>query len=244
MFFLLLLFGILLDKIPKMENWKIKLISYFSIVALTYFLQKKFKIFQILFQILILPFSIFFVVFAIGIPFLILQMHLLIYFALCFFIPSVFFQLYEYLQYPPINIQLKVYVILSFSVICSVVFQKQIKYIVHTFSPARLKTSEKLRPYKIGELSDYLLSESNIKFLVFIIYFVIIVCVNFYNFQNLSYYDSEKIDKAVLQSFVTYIAFDRIISNLKQVEFKPSEMVKKMKNSIFNKMEQLDNINK
>jgi hypothetical protein len=108
------------------------------------------------------------------------------------------------------------------------------------FLPACLKNSEKLKPYNIEELSNYLLSENNIKFVVFIIYFILIVIVNFYNFQDLSYYKTEKIDKAVIQSFVTYIAIDRIISSLKQVEFKPSEMVKKLMQSINNKFNQLD----
>ena len=244
MFFCVFLFGILIDYIPTIDNWKLKLFLYFSILLLGYFLQGRIKIVDYFYQLLALPFTIFFAVYTIGIPFLMLQVHLILYLAFCSLIPASLYGFYEYLKYPPISMQLKVYLILSFTVMCSVIFQKQIKYIVHTFSPARLKTSEKLKPYKIEELSNYLLSENNIKFVVFVIYFIIIVMINFYNFQDLSYYETEKIDKAVLQSFVTYISFDRIISSLKQVEFKPSEMVKKMTNSIISKMEQLNNIKK
>jgi len=240
MFFSIIFFGIVFDYIPKIENWKIKLISYLFILIILYVLHKKHKIINVVYQIFAFPFTVFFTVFTIGIPFLMLQFHLLIYLALCTMIPVSLYELYEYLQYPPLSIQLKVYFLLSFTVMCSVIFQKQIKYMVHAISPARLKTSEKLKPYNIEELSNYLLSENNIKFVVFAIYFIIIVMVNFYNFQDSSYYETEKIDKAVLQSFVTYISFDRIISSLKQVEFKPSEMIKKMIHSINNKIEHLD----
>lgn len=242
----LLLFTFLFEYIPTIKNWKIYLIIYVVLLVIAYILGGKIKnkIISFLYLLLASPFGIFYAVFTIAIPFLMLQVHLFLYLGLCFLIPTLLYRLYEFLGFTPITMQLQVYLTLSLTVICSIIFYKQIRYIVHTFSPARLKTSEKLKPYKIEELSNYLISENNIKFVVFVIYFIIIVIVNFYNFQDLSYYETEKIDKAVIQSFVTYIAFDRIISSLKQVEFKPSEMVKKLRQSINNKFDQLDNINK
>lgn len=242
MILFLLLFIFLFEFIPTVKNWKIYLTAYVFFLIITYILEGKIKnkIISFLYLILAFPFVIFFAFYTIAFPFLILQVHLFLYLGLCFLIPTLLYRLYEFLGFSPITIQLQVYLILSFTVICSIIFYKQIRYIVHAFSPARFKNSEKLKPYNIEELSNYLLSENNIKFVVFIIYFILIVIVNFYNFQDLSYYKTEKIDKAVIQSFVTYIAFDRIISSLKQVEFKPSEMVKKLRLSIINKYNKLD----
>lgn len=242
----LLLFTFLFEYIPTIKHWKTYLIAYVITLIIFYILEGKFKskIVSFLYLILASPFGIFYAVFTIAVPFLMLQVHLFLYLGLCFLIPTLIYRLYEYFGFPIITTQLEVYLTLTVTVMCSIIFHRQIRYIVHAFSPARLKTSEKLKPYRIEELSNYLLSENNIKFVVFVIYFLIIVTVNFYNFQDSSYYETEKIDKAVLQSFVTYIAFDRIISSLKQVEFKPSEMVKKLRQSIGNKFDQLDNINK
>jgi hypothetical protein len=236
----------LINYIPTYKNWKYFILLYFILLTIFYVIGNRFKnkIISYVFIILALPFILLYFIGTIGIPFMMLQVHLILYLALCFAIPTLTYNLYEYLGYPPISAELKVYLILSVSVICSVIFQRQIKFLVHKFSPARLKTSEKLRPYNIEELSNYLLSENNIKFVVFVVYFTIIVIVNYFNFKGSSYYNTEKIDKAVLQSFVTYIAFDRIISSLKQVEFKPTEMISKMAKSISAKMEQLDKIKK
>lgn len=242
-----LLFNIIVSLIVYLgtfQYWKTFVLIYITLLITLFFLVQrvKNKFISLVLLILSSPIGILYIFGTIGIPFLILQVHLFFYLALCFISPVLLFYLYEFIGYPKTSIELKIYLILSSAVICSVVFHKQLKYVVHTFSPARFKTSEKLRPYNIEELSNYLLSENNIKLVVFVIYLIAIVFVNFYNFSDLTFYETANIDKAVLQSFVTYIAFDRIISSVKQVEFKPSEMVRKIRRSILNKIEQLENI--
>ncbi|MNG38928.1 hypothetical protein D3C84_1268040 [compost metagenome] len=49
--------------------------------------------------------------------------------------------------------------------------------------------------------------------------------------QNKSFYDNPNIDKAVLQSFVTFVAIDRILTIVKQTEFKPSKLLEILKSS-------------
>jgi hypothetical protein len=244
MFYMLILFGNSIEYIPTVKNWKIILLIYAVVLIILFFINAKFKnkITSFLILILTLPFSVFYLVFTIGIPFLFLQIHLFLYLTFCGAIPMIGLKIYEYFNFPTLNLQLKVYLVLSMTVILATIFQKQIKFLVHKLSPARLKTSEKLRPYKIEKLSDYLLSENNIKFVVFVIFFILIVVINFSNLQELSYFQTTSVDKAVIQSFVTYIAFDRIITNLKKIEFKPSEMLKKIIESIKNKLEQIEKL--
>src|SRR5690606_2454094 len=157
-----------------------------------FFLQRKFKnkVIDIPYQILAFPFTLFFAIATIGIPFLMLQLHLFYYLGLCFTFPMIIYQAYEAFGNPIINTQLKVYLIVTFAVMCSVLFRSPILWFVHKFSPARLKTSEKLRPYNLDELSNYLISENNIKFVIFTLYFILIVFINFYSFQDSSYYET------------------------------------------------------
>src|SRR5690606_22308631 len=232
MFLCLHFYGLLLEYLLIVENLIIKLLVYLFTIFILYVFKLKIKFIKYLYYILTLPILIPYVIFTIGFPFIYLQLQILFYLVVCSVIPLFTLGVYSFLKYPPISLQLKVYLILTCTVFCSVIFQKQFKWIVDTLSPARFKTSNNLKSYNIKELSDYELTENNIKFVVFLIYFIIILLVNFYNFQDLSYYKTEEIDKAVIQSFVTYIAFDRIISSMKKVEFKPSEMIKKMIQSV------------
>ena len=60
--------------------------------------------------------------------------------------------------------------------------------------------------------------------------------VNFFKFQDMSLFGNNNYDSAVLQSFITFIAFDRALTILKQLEFKPSDLLMKIVTSINNKI--------
>ncbi|MEO8236564.1 MAG: hypothetical protein ABI576_00550 [Flavobacterium sp.] len=229
----------LIDYIGSLKYSRYYFSIYFLLFVILYFLSNrvKGKILQLLFKIVALPFSILFAIITIGIPFISLFMHIILYVLISTILPLTFFSLQSRNFFPTISLQLATYIALTLTFISSVLFHRQIIYLVHAISPARLKTSEKLRPYNIEELSKYLLSESNIKFVIFSIYLLLLAFINFSNLQNDQYFSSQDVDKAVLQSFATFLAFDRIISNLKQLEFKPSEMLDKIRKGIGNKID-------
>ncbi|WP_143147333.1 hypothetical protein [Chishuiella changwenlii] len=111
---------------------------------------------------------------------------------------------------------------------------------VAKISPARYKDSQKLKPYNIKEISEYLLSQDNLKIIIYTFNFIAIIFLNVYNFQNLDFCDKIPLfEKPILQSLVSFIAFDRAITLFKGLKFKPSEMFEKILNGIKNKKESL-----
>ena len=86
-----------------------------------------------------------------------------------------------------------------------------------------------------NKLTDYFLSENNIKFIIYFCYFLYLLVFNLFTFQEHSFYSSPMMDRAVLQSFITFIALERLLSNLKDLDFKPSEMLKLLLTSISGK---------
>jgi hypothetical protein len=58
-----------------------------------------------------------------------------------------------------------------------------------------------------------ILNQRRSKFIVFAVYFVAVVVFAFCNLNNIQLFDAPKIDTAILQSFATFVAFDRLLSN-------------------------------
>jgi len=58
------------------------------------------------------------------------------------------------------------------------------------------------------------------KFIIFLIYFVLIIYSTIYSLEGSYFLGDKKIDTAVLQSFATYIAYDRMRNALSSVTWK------------------------
>ncbi|SHL54976.1 hypothetical protein SAMN05443634_1111, partial [Chishuiella changwenlii] len=139
-----------------------------------------------------------------------------------------------------INTELKIYLSLLFVYLFYVNCNKIMLLFVAKISPARYKDSQKLKPYNIKEISEYLLSQDNLKIIIYTFNFIAIIFLNVYNFQNLDFCDKIPLfEKPILQSLVSFIAFDRAITLFKGLKFKPSEMFEKILNGIKNKKESL-----
>ena len=80
----------------------------------------------------------------------------------------------------------------------------------------------------------------NIRFLIYGLYVVLLLVTNFHNFENSTLTDNLLNDKAILQSFVTFIAFDRLLVLLTKLDFKPSDLLEKIGKSINNKLKDLE----
>lgn len=156
-------------------------------------------------------------------------------------IPGIFYLIDKQLNLTSITSELYIYIILTFSVIVSTIFNFQIKHIVYIVSPFRVYYSIKLKKYKFKELIDYLISENNVRFIIYLSYFLYLIIFNAFNLQNQNFYNNPVVDKAILQSFITFIAFDSVLRNFKSLEFKPSEMLTKILNSITGAKEELKN---
>lgn len=233
-FFLLILTQWLTEKLYELDHfWWIVVIYIIGGISF-YFVRKTFKhkAFDYLFKIWISPIIAVVTLILFFVPFMVIQIHLMYYILIAISIPGIFYLIDKFFNITSITTQLHIYIILTFSVIVSTIFNYQIKHIVYIFSPFRIYYSKKLKKYKFKELTDYLISENNIRFMIYLSYFIYLLIFNIFNLQNQNLYNDPLIDKAVLQSFITFISFDSVLRNFKNLEFKPSEMLKKILNSI------------
>lgn len=200
----------------------------------TFLKNKNFNKFTTIFSY---PFGIIHAILLVLIPICILLLHVGLYFGIAFLIPELLYKGLKYLQLIDfVTMPTTVYLKITLTVFISVIFNPLLRNIVYRISPARLNSSEKLRPYELGKLSDYFLSTNNVKFFVYAFYVVALLTTNYFNFQGYSISSNIETDKSILQSFVTFIAFDRTFSLMKQLDFKPSELLEKIYKSISNKV--------
>lgn len=238
--FSLLITAIIPLLLIKYLNFKIilSIITYFIV---TYILWKVFKknIFKFLYGIPLLPFYFLHEILTYTIPFNLILMNVFLYLGFPIIIVSYSSIAFTFFNIP-VNFELKLYLSFLFVYLFYVTFNKLMLYYVSKMSPARYKDSNKLRPYNIKEISEYLLSQDNMKIMIYSFNFLAVIFINVYKFQNLNFYDKILLfEKPILQSLVTFIAFDRAITLFKGLRFKPSELYRKILIGIKNKKESL-----
>lgn len=243
-FILFLIFGIIHSlTIPGVEFWSCKIIlGYITLCGLAVIFKKIFRNKNIdkIAEIILIPGQIFYFLTYFIIPFGTLIMHLIFYIMISFLTLFITFELlHKFEMIPFLTLPTIRYIEITLSVFIAVLFNYQIRRFIYYFSPARIHTSQKLKPFELDKLTDYFLSEKNIRFLIYSIYVVVLTMINFEKFQENALFDNSILDDAILQSFLTFIAFDKVLLLLKSLEFKPSDLLLKIKASIFNKIEAL-----
>lgn len=187
-------------------------------------------------NIVAFPAGLLLVLGTIFLPFLKLMMNLIVYFSLAIIIPYFLISLLEHinlLESPTLISYLR----WTFTVFTAVLFNFQIRNFVNYISRGNSDSSERI--LRNREISDYLLSENNIRFTIYSIYFIYLI------YNNISTFQLETNDmagnKAVLQSFVTFIAFERALSILNILKFKPSDLLAKIHESISKELKEFNN---
>lgn len=214
------------------------ILSSFFVIISTFIKSKNLKKIT---SVILAPAGIFLILGTIILPFGFLFIHVLLYSGFSFIIPELFFKITTFLNIELIkNNSTLIYTKLTSTVFIAVLFNYQLRTLIYKISPARINSSQKLKPYELDKLTNYLLSENNIRFLIYSSYVVLLLIVNFYNFEDKTYSKDLINDKAILQSFVTFIAFERALTLLKQLDFKPSDLLNSIIKSIINKFKDLD----
>lgn len=238
---ILLVIGIkyLTDYASTIDNlyWIIGI--YILLCILLYQINRKFKnkVFDFVTQAIMLPFSLLYGFVTVAIPILSTQIYLFAYLGLSFFIPLVLYRIDERLFITGLKEETWSYLIITSGVIIATLLHKQITFLTFKLIPFLARKSEKMNRVKLVELCEYIVSKNNIKLVIYSLFFIALIVFNILSLQQNSYFDNPNIDEAILQSFVTYIALERILTNLKLTEFRPSELLKTVKLSIFNEAE-------
>lgn len=206
------------------------LFSYILICVISHQINKKYKskLTKNIAQAILLPFTLLVVFASIAMPILSIQVTLGLYLLFSFIFPWILYKFDKTFHFIGFNFETWVYLIITFGILIAFIFHKQIKFFVYQTFPFTSEKSKDKGKYNLEVLNNYVISINNIRLVIFSLYFLYLIVVNFMNLEGKSFYENANVDKAVLQSFVTFIAFDRVLSTLKQTEFKPSELVTKI----------------
>ncbi|MPL77628.1 hypothetical protein SDC9_23485 [bioreactor metagenome] len=123
---------------------------------------------------------------------------------------------------------LKITVIAFFAVL----FSPVIRFIVFSLSPWHKRIFAVPKTTSFSVSINYTLTSSNIRLLIYIGYAVALLVINYVKFQGVSLSHSTSADIAILDSFVTFIAFDTSLSLLKKSNFRPSIFLNKISNMV------------
>lgn len=182
--------------------------------------------------IAVLPFTLFLGFLSVAMPYFVLQIHLFVYLFFSSIVPILLYRLDRFTGLLDLKITTHIYLIVTFSVITATLMNKQMKELTYRFSPMQLYSNHISNRFEFHHLTDYFLSEHTIKFVIYFSYFLYLLIFNLFTFEEHTLYSSPMMDKAVLQSFITFLALERLLSNLKELDFKPSEMLKLLLTSI------------
>jgi hypothetical protein len=223
-----------IDAILEMKYGIWYLIGYFLMIATLFILGKRTKNTTVkrVKRLALLPFTLFIGFLSVAMPYFVLQIHLFVYLFFSAIVPILFYRLDRLTGLLDLKITTHIYLIVTMSVITATLMNKQMKQLTYRFSPMQLYSTHVSKRYEFNQLTEYFLSEHTIKFVIYFSYFLYLLIFNLFTFQEHSLYSSPLMDRAVLQSFITFLALERLISNLKDLDFKPSEMLKLLLTSI------------
>lgn len=211
---------------------------YFSICVLLHLINLKInnRIFAFITHVVLSPFYLFIVIFIAVLTVFLTQLYFLTYLALSFSIPFIIYKINETLILTELKDETWAYLIITSSVIIANLFHKPITFLTFRLIPHTSSKSERKKRHELVELCKYIVSKNNIKMMIYLLFLITLIIFNIMELQQNSYYENLNFDKAILHSFVTFIAFERVLINLKRTEFKPSKLVGFLKLTILNEL--------
>lgn len=180
-------------------------------------------------QIILFPFTLLFKFIALILPILATQVYLLVFLGISFFIPLLLYTIDTYQPFTGLTNETWIYLITITGAITASLFHEQISFLTFKIIPFTSRRSWKKKRFKLVKLCKYIVSKRNIVLIIYSIFFITLTIFNILSLQQGSYYQNSNIDNAILQSFATFVAFERIVDNVKLTKFSPSELLKTFK---------------
>jgi hypothetical protein len=215
----------------------IVIVVYFFLLNILSYFERKFdnRILKIINLFLSVPLALVFIIGDITIPVITLLMHTIYFFTLAFMFPIGLILINHAFKIIDLSKGTQVFVALTIGALESVVLYKYIIRLVYSFSPIKVNNSEKYEKFKLKELTEYLLTPKNIKFIFYTLYFIYLIIFSIMYLENKIFFISQTIDFAVLQAFLVFLAFDSLVTNSKEIRVIPTKLLYKMVVGIFSK---------
>lgn len=215
------------NKVEIQPTWVWLIIIYITTSCTLFLISIHYKNKKLHFfaEIYLTPFYIFIAIAGLLLPMITLLFQYTLYLMISFVIPGLVLKLLAYFQILTLPNELKIYIILTSAVFIAVLFNSQLRKFVQWLSSLYTKSYSFAKNAKLNSLTDYVASQNIIKFLIYSIYVILLITMNIYKLQGKSLYNNTNYDVAILQSFVTFLAFDKVHALLVQLDFKFSNLL-------------------
>ena len=136
-------------------------------------------------------------------------------------IPLILIGIIKYFGLLELNDVSVTFILLTLTSCIVLCFYKPFIRIVQWHGPFKPK-SEKYKDYKLDKLSDYLINRQNIRFVIYTSYFIYLFWFSTELLSDSGPSEELKHFRGIYQSFLCFLAFDRIIAYSAQMKFLPS----------------------
>ncbi|WP_089756545.1 hypothetical protein [Chryseobacterium soldanellicola] len=188
-------------------------------------LNYKNKKLQLCVDIYLTPLFLVIAIAGILLPMITLLFQYSLYLMISFVIPGLILKILSYFQILILPNELKIYIIFTSAVFIAVLFNGKLRKFVQWLSSLYTKNYSFAKNAKLNALTDYVASQNIIKFLIYSIYVILLIVMNIHKLQGRSLYNNTNYDVAILQSFVTFLAFDKVHALSAQLDFKFSNLL-------------------
>lgn len=192
------------------------------------------KFFIILSKIISIPIGIPLVIIDVAFPMATMLMAAFLYFGLSIMLPGAAIFILKRIQGLDLNSEVYTLIMWSATSIIAVLFYDMLFRTTNKLM--RFDTSKKLKKAKLPQLLEYSLQKENIRMIIYGWFFIFL---SIYSFELINGWlkESQQIhNKAILNSFLIFLAFDRMLIYSKQVNFRPSRLLDKIGSSIKRKL--------
>lgn len=159
--------------------------------------------------------------------------HIMYILFLSAILPLIILKTNEWLHVVPLTKGTYTYILITSSTIIAVTFFKLLHEITYRIAPSRLRESKKMQRYRIIEIIDYVITIENIKFSIYALYLLFLILYSLRSLEAENLLSLQVQDMAILQSFLTFMAYDQLVNNSKELALLPSTILKRLSNSIF-----------
>ncbi len=207
----------------------ISIFLVYSILTLwigSYIKESTNKILKILVIIISFPFLVVFLILKFSHPFIAVILNLIYYLFFSLIIPASAILILKKLELVNISYEIGVFIVLTISTIVSVSMNKYLMKFINKYSPAIKKDSKSEDNIEIIKLVEYLFTPNNVRFTIYLLYFVYLIILSIKYLENESLFKTASTDMAILQAFLVFLAYDSIRINSRDIKALPSVILR------------------
>lgn len=223
-----ILFFFLFNKFLSAPKGIIYLVIFFIYVVFTLWIGNRYsntsnKTLRIILLIISTPLAIAVVIIDLIHPITTILMTIFLFIMSCATFPAIL--AYSISVFYPLTINMAQFIMLTLSSLIAIAFHKYILKIV--IKMMMIIQKNLIKDNHSLELINYTLKLKNIRFMIYIAYFVYMAIYSFILISNNNDVHYSENNIVILQAFLVFLAFDNVLTNAKEVKFLASFFVKK-----------------